>query len=286
MHSKVNNKKNIIKYLIALIPLVLYGLYKNGFLLYQRNLIGLFGLLKPLLIIIVSILINAGVEFIFTKKIKIDYSYLNVVILALFMPPSINLLIYILVLFGGLFLVNVLNKRFKFNNIAFLKLLVIIGVLIFSKYTYLNSAEELNIYAYNVFDMIFGRNVGGINSTNIFLSLIIYSYLSYDCIYKRSIPLISYLVYLGVNLVVMLIGNNINYDLIFSSTVILSFIFVATDNISSPYTFKGQVIYAILLGIITAGLTFALPFEGVFIAIFIVSLISKIIDKVVIKLRS
>lgn len=279
MHTKDDNKRTLIRYCICLIPLVLYGIYKNGYLLYQKNLINFFDIFKPIYLIIISLIINGIVEFIFNKKIKLDFSYLNVAILSLFVMPNVNIIIYVIVLLICLFLGKLLAKKIQFNQIAFIKLVLVGTVLLISNYTYSNIAEASNIYAYSLLDIICGRNTGGIAATNILLGVIIYSILANFTNYKKSIPIFSYITYLVVSAIYMVVIRDINYSVFFSSTVILGFIFVGTDTLSSPYTQKGMFIYSILLGVITAILSIWLPYEGVFISILVLSLINSVFDR-------
>ena len=41
IHEKNDNKRSVFIYLISLIPLIMYGIYKNGILLYQNHYINL-----------------------------------------------------------------------------------------------------------------------------------------------------------------------------------------------------------------------------------------------------
>lgn len=280
IHAKEDNKHTLIKYLLFLIPLVLYGIYKNGILLYQKEFISLLNVFKSLYLIIISIIVNGIVEYLFEKKIKLDFSYLNVIILSLFVMPSINLFIYTIFLLIGLILSKLLNKKVNLNTIAFTKLLIVIAVLIFGGYTYSNLAEANNIYAYNLLDIICGRNTGGIASTNMLLGIIIYALLSILTNYKKNIPFYCYISYLLLSLLIMVITHNFDYNIVFSSTVIMSFIFVAPETTSSPYTRVGQLIYGIFIGLITAIVSIWLPYEGVFIAILFASLGIDIFDRI------
>lgn len=279
LRSKLDNKNTIIKYSLIIIPLIVYGIYKNGFLLFQRDYINIFSVFKPLYLLGISIIINGFWEFVLNKKIEFNYSYLNIGILTLFLMPNINILLYSVILFGGVFLKNIIVKRININEIAFLKLFVVLIVSLVGSYSYLNLAEANNIYAYNLLDLICGRNTGGISSTSILLGLIIYAYLSYNTNYKRVIPLLSYLVYMLVCIPIILFSN-LDYTIVFNSTVILAFILVATDNKSTPYKFKGQIIYSVLLGLLTCLLSIKLPFEGVFISIFVLSIFNRLFDKI------
>ena len=89
------------------------------------------------------------------------------------MPPNINVLLYTIALFISSILCLFLEKFCRFNKIAFCKLFIALCTLIFSNYTYLNIAEQMNIYHLNYWDLLWGRNIGGIATTNIIFGIII-----------------------------------------------------------------------------------------------------------------
>ena len=155
--------------------------------------------------------------------------------------------------------------------------------LLFSKYSYLNILESKNIYSFNIFDMLFGRNIGGIASTNIIFGLIIYLLLCLFTNIKKEIPIVSYITYFITSLIIMLITSNVNYDLLFSSTAILGFIFVATDSMTTPVKEKSIILYSIILGMLTSILSFFLPYEAIFIVTLGLSIIYGIISNKVLK---
>lgn len=279
LYTKNDNKNTIIKYFLSLIPLILYGIYKNGFLLYQKGFISFISMFKPLILIFLSIIINAIVNLIFKQKIKLDFSYLTVCITVLFLMPSINVWLYLVVLFLGLILTNLLNRFITFNNVAFLHLLIVLVVFITGKYNYHNVGENFNIYSFSLFDTIFGRNVSGLATSNIALGIIIYFYLSIKTNYKKNIPIISYSIYLVTTFFIMLATHDLNYNNLFSSIIPMAFILVATESFSSPYSMIGESLYSIIIGFNTAIISIWLPFEGVFIIILLFSFFTNIFDK-------
>lgn len=279
IHKKLNNKETILRTISILSILVIYGIYKNGYLLYCKKYISLISIFKPIYLIMISLGINAVVEFIFKRKIKWDFSYLHVVILSLFLMPNINIYLYALILFVGLIIVKGLESKVSINRIAFVKLLVVLGIILFSNYSYLNEAEENNLYVYTLYDILWGRNIGGICSTNIMLGLVIYSYLCIRTNYKKNIFPISYISYGIVMGLIMALKREFNLIDIFSSTVILELILVATETISSPYSMKGQYVYALFVGISGAILTSFYPYEGIFIATFVGAFLTPLWDK-------
>ena len=71
-----------------------------------------------------------------------------------------------------------------------------------------------------------------------------------------------------------------NYlELIFLNSYFFTFIFVASDSVSSSYTLKGVKAFGILVGILTFALSFKLKVLAPFIAITITSFFATVIDK-------
>ena len=68
LHNKNNLKKIIISYILALIPLYLYGFYKNGIILYNKDYISLFGMFKIFYLLIINVLL-----YFITNKILKNY---------------------------------------------------------------------------------------------------------------------------------------------------------------------------------------------------------------------
>lgn len=69
---------------------------------------------------------------------------------------------------------------------------------------------------------------------------------------------------------------------ILSGGLILGAVFMATDYTTSPNTFVGNIVYAVMLGLITAGLRMSSGKEVVSFAILIMNLIVPLIDKFII----
>ena len=63
LKSKNNENKILVKYILLLIPFLIYGFYKNGILLYKGEYVNIFYMFKPLILTIISILIS----YLFTK---------------------------------------------------------------------------------------------------------------------------------------------------------------------------------------------------------------------------
>ena len=273
IHSKNSLKKNVINYIILLIPLYIYGIYKNGIILYTKDLINIFSIFKLLYLLIIGIVGYILKNIIFKKKVHLDYEFLSLFIIPLFMPYNINYFIYIIGLFISLILTELISKKININNIALAKLIIILLMIIFANYSYLNPGEANNIYALNNFDLLWGRNIGGIGSTSIILGIIIMFVLALTNIYKPLISISSIIVYL-------LFTIFLNPSFLFNGSNILALIFIAPLSNASPINKKEQLIYGIFVGLFTGlFLILKIEFEGVFISILICNIIYEIYYK-------
>lgn len=279
LHTIKDNKKSIIKSFLLLIPLIIYGIYKNGVLLYLRKDISFIEIFKPLYFIIIALLINGMIEFLHKRKFCIDYSYLYVTITAMFLMPNTNYLVYIILLLAGILILKVLGKGLPLSKIAFLHLLIVMGMFIIGKYSYMNIAEAKDVYSLTLLDYFVGRNIGGISSSSSLIGVIVFSILAFTTTYKKRIPMLAYLTYALCTLVLFL-TLKVDYHMFFSSTVILGFVLLTIENEASPYTPKGEIIYAIMLGIFTSILTMLFPYEGVFMTILFLSFLKNVFDKI------
>lgn len=273
IHSKNSLKKNVINYIILLIPLYIYGIYKNGILLYQKNLIPFFDIFKIIYLLFISLIAYLAKTIILKRKIHLDLEFLSLFIIPLFMPISINYFFYFLGVFLSLIIIEFLSKRFNFNSIAFSKLFIILLLAIFTYYSYLNYAEELEIYSLTTWDLLWGRNIGGLGSTSIILGIIVMIILAITNNYKFEITISALIGYLFLSLI-------FDKSLFLNGSNILAIILVAPDSISSPISKIPKLIYGLVIGILAVLLSLVIsPYEGVFISILICSIIYEIYYK-------
>ena len=276
IHSKNTIDKYVLKYIYGLIPLVLYGIYKNGIILYNANLINFLSIFKVLYLIIISLIIYIIFSIITKRKLKLNLELLTILIIPLFMPYYINLLLYSISLFILLFIDHYLSKILKYNNISFIILGIILILVIFNSYNYLNPIEQTNNYSYSFLDLLFGRNPGGIATSSIIIGIILIIYYSIFTIYKQNIAISSIIVFLLLTAIL----NNFNINSLLNSNAILSFILIAPELKNTPVSIKGTIIYGSLIGIISGLLCQYVSFYvGSFLALFIISLIYGILHK-------
>ena len=94
MTNKVNKNNIILNYLFLLVPFIIYSIYKNGYLLYENNLITFVNIFKPLYFILLSIIITLVIYFIKYKKIELSFNLLNMIILAMIVSPRTNYIVF------------------------------------------------------------------------------------------------------------------------------------------------------------------------------------------------
>lgn len=272
LHYK-KSKKDIIKiYYIALIPLIILSFYKNGILLYQNDLIKFYKILTPLYFLGVSVIVS----IIISKILKINSRelILTSLIVACSISINTNMIIYPILLFASLFILEYIKKtkKISLNDKAVLHLVLLLALFI-NAYSYLNIGEKLGIFNYNLFDIFLGHTSGGIASFSLFFVIISFIILIFNQFYKKKIAIFSSLAYIVVLLLLFLIFQKTNYlNLMLSGNAYFAFIFIASDLNISPYSENGMIVYGILIGIITSLVSIFLPYESPYIAILIVSL--------------
>ncbi len=271
--------KNLIgENLIILIPFIFYAIYKNGYLVYQRNLISLPLVFKPIYLVIISLLIKVLVDLIKTHHIIINFDFLYVVLIAMIMPPNINLIVYSITFLISYIILMFLERFIKFNKVCLIYLIIILVNSLISNFTYLNPLEAKFNFSFTFLDLLIGRNVGGISTTSIIFSLIAFYYLTFNFYYKKNIPLAINFTYLFLTFIYFIITKNSTY--ILNSELIFASIFIATLPKYSPYKITNQVIYGIFIGLLT--FIIAILFNSV-IAIYISILIASLFNNLKLK---
>lgn len=279
-----------LKYFIALIPLILYSIYKNGILIYQKGLITTIEIFKPILFIITGITIGILINIIYEKIIKKNkeslkenlfssFHILYGLLISCLISINTNYFLFLILTFVTLFL----SKFFKiktFNIVALTSLIIILITYLFGDFTYLNLYENSTILNLNANDYLFGRGSGGIATTfigGLLFSIII---LWNEQTYKKEITLYSLISFISLIFIYVIYKSNISsiFEILFTNGILFSFIFVAPDSISSSYTKKGKIIYGISVGVLTFCLYLINPALAVLGAILISSILSYLFD--------
>ena len=265
----------VLQKISLLIPLIIYSVYKNGYLLYEKNLIPYYMIFKSIYLIFISVIIKIIFDLKRFKRIKIDYDFLSIILIAMIMPYNINIVIYTISLAMLYFITILISKKIKFNTICFIYLAIVALNLIINPFTFKNHLELNYSFNFSFLDLLIGRSVGGIASTSIFFSLLAYIILINNYYYKKDIPFIINIIYLILSFIYFIFTSRsdilVNCDLIFAS------VFICSIPISSPYKRINQILYSIMIGIISFVLTIYYDsILSIFIATFIMSLFLNI----------
>ena len=268
------NIKKIISYLyISIIPLLIFGFYKNGIKGYD----GIY-ILHPLILDLVGFASGALVSIILEKKKPLTsfYPFYGLLSASLVFPNT-SIIVFGLICFISLFIYKKINK----NNVNIVCVIALIVILISNFYetSYLNLVINSNTNLDGL-DYLLGKGSAGLNASCTLLSLASYLYLSTKDFYKKEIPLYSFLIYSILMVIYLSFIGDINslFVRLLSNGTIFSLVFVSTMGTTSSYTKRGRICYALILGILMFILSFSFPSLAVISAIFLVSIMHKYID--------
>lgn len=269
------NIKKIISYLyISIIPLLIFGFYKNGIKSYD----GIY-ILHPLILDLVGFASGALVSIILEKKKPLTsfYPFYGLLSASLVFPNT-SIIVFGLICFISLFIYKKINK----NNVNIVCVIALIVILISNFYetSYLNLVINSNTNLDGL-DYLLGKGSAGLNASCTLLSLASYLYLSTKDFYKKEIPLYSFLIYSILMVIYLSFIGDINslFVKLLSNGTIFSLVFVSTMGTTSSYTKRGRIYYALILGILVFILSFSFPSLAVISAIFLTSIMHKYIDK-------
>ena len=269
------NIKKIISYLyISIIPLLIFGFYKNGIKSYD----GIY-ILHPLILDLVGFASGTLVSIILEKKKPLTsfYPFYGLLSASLVFPNT-SIIVFGLICFISLFIYKKINK----NNVNIVCVIALIVILISNFYetSYLNLVINSNTNLDGL-DYLLGKGSAGLNASSTLLSLASYLYLSTKAFYKREIPLYSFLTYSILMVIYLSFIGDINslFVRLLSNGTIFSLVFVSTIGTTSSYTKRGRICYALILGILLFILSFSFSSLAVISAIFLTSIMHKYIDK-------
>ena len=286
--SKIN-----INIIISLIPLLMFGFYKNGIKIYLNDLVNIIDMFKPLIFDIlgfgIGILSSYIYErFIIKRSIHLfkdslnDFYPLYGLLIASIISINTSYILFTITTFIILFI----SKFFKKStpNVVALSFLILLLIMDITKgFTFLNSFENKGVFHLEPIDYFLGMGSGGINTTCTILLVISIIILFRIIYYKKEIAIISISTYILCIFIYGLVASDLKLILesIFSNGLLFNLIYVAPLSMFSPCTYKGKIIYSVLIGIITFLLYLVKPELASIGAIFVLSLSSKILDKLV-----
>ena len=284
---KDTTSRIMLTVIIALLPTTLFGIYNFG--------------VKAALLVAISIASAVLTEFLFEKicKKKVTVGDLSAVVtgllLALNLPVSVPwwipvvgsvfAILVVKMLFGGLGQ-NFMNPALAgrcFLLISFSSLMTNFECAAYSGPTPLASLKAGE--GVNVMDMIIGRTAGTIGETSMIAIVIGACILILAGIIDLKVPgsyLVSFVLF--VALFASLSGRTVTGPYLSAQLVggglMLGAFFMATDYVTRPITRKGQYVYGIVLGFLTAIFRiFGASAEGVSYAIILGNLLVPLIEK-------
>lgn len=294
-HPQTSNK--ILEHIIvALIPIIIFSVYKNGIIPYINNKVGIYGLLLPIIIMLISILTSSISEMLYYKVVLKDKRNikellfnLDAILPGLLMALIIPITTPPIIVFLGSFLGIIIGKmmfggynKHKLNPSLIGSLVVTIMLTMTMTNNYsnpyelgqmqtnspiINAISLDNVGTYNEIIKPFGRLrdffiglvPGSVGTTSVLLSLLAFVYLLFNKIIKWKIT-IAYL--LTVFVMTFVIGNynglGLWYPLfhIMSGGLVFISVFLATDLVTTPTTPIAQLLFGLYIGILTVLLRF------------------------------
>lgn len=275
--SKENNHENY--FFLAVIPLLIYGLYKNGYLLISNHYITTKMLIKVIIYPLISTLIAYLLGLIFKKNKKELLKF--GIIAGLTAPYNFNMIAYFSIVIGVMFLLMYVPNRLKINEPALLITILIILNAIYNNSVIFNPMELTNQYKFSLFDLFFGRGVSFIYTSSIFWLLVSYLILNNIKTYKRNIFIYEFITYLICFFIYVICTKDFTSSAIIflNGITFFSFIFLSPVNTSSPSINFEMKIYAIFTSLLSFILVFILKiFTGAVIAVLISSIIYRLYD--------
>ena len=279
---KLHSKKDIFylyrSLFLSLIPLIIYGIIKNGVLL-SKETNDLFIILKPLIYFGINIVLGVILDLIIFKEKKIN-KYL-VYLSILFMISSINTPIWLYILGDILLIVFIMFDKGYINKIALVSIIITAICYFLKIYDFKNIIESSGEYIFSFMDLIFFRQVGGIASSNLILVLLLLIILLFNVLYKRTIALSGIISYMAFFLIMVLIKDpSVYIKYLINATALFEIIMIASLNEYSPHTPKKEVIYGIAVGIIGAILCMYVSlYIGILISILLLTPLKIVLEK-------
>lgn len=285
IRSKVSTSKIMLAVILALLPTTIFGI---------RNF-GLHALLLVLVTIASTVVTEALFEAVMKKPLTIfDFSaVVTGLLLALNLPPKAPLWIGII---GGVFAILVVKMLFgglgqNFMNPALAArcFLLISFPVIMTDFTcdaYSGATPLAALKAgenVNILDMVIGNTAGTIGETSMIAIVFGACILILMGIIDLRIPgsyIVTFILFIG-----LFGGHGFDYSYISAHLagggLMLGAFFMATDYVTRPVTKFGQILFGILLGILTGIFRiFGAGAEGVSYAIIIGNLLVPLIEKI------
>ena len=297
-----NVSKMMNRIIFSLLPIIIFSIYNYGYLPYLNNN-DILVLIKPLLMILLSISISFITEYIYIrfimkkdkdtiKNLNNSYPLITGLLFVLIIPYNTPYYLIILGSFIATFIGKMIFGGFGYYifNPALIGLLFIMTL---SNYIgNLNTLDfnitSLSISNYleidNLNDYFIGLINGSLGEISKILIILSFVYLTITKTIKSLIPL-SYIIVVFIMTYIISLFNNVDiyypiYNIISGSLLFMA-VFIATDPLTSPVSKSGQLIYGISLGILTILFRYLNPnIDSVITSILTMNMLVIIIDNI------
>lgn len=286
LRSHASTRRIMLDVIIALVPAIIASCVHFGW--------------YPLLILAVCVAVCVASEFISRLIMKRDNTVGDLsavvtgVLLALNLPANINPLI---AAFGALAAIVVVKQMFgglgmNFVNPALAGRIILLVSFPTAMTTWVASnfqavdavtsatplAAEANTYSY--LELLLGSHGGSMGETCAIALILGGVYLVIRRVISAAIPLV---IMGSAALTSLILGRDPLFELL-SGGLLLGAVFMATDYVTSPITFRGKVIYGVGIGVLTVLIRqFANIPEGMSFAILLFNILTPLIENITAK---
>lgn len=274
LHSKNDELKYIQHLYFILLIFVLFGIYKNGIIPYQNNLITLIDVFKPFFLAVLSVGVSFLCSLIFKEKF-FSYRLICNLLISLIVMPNTSYIAFMIILL----VLNIIYYFKKFNMPSFYMLVLSVFMMIMNNYTYLNTYEHANTLKYGFLDYLFGKGYGGISNTFLLLTVVIAIIYICNKQYKKHIVISFMLTHVLLNIIYCFITKDLSIGNIINNNILFGIVFIATLSLFSPYTRGGSYLYGIILAIICFAFSFWDINLGFYLGISLLSISSRVLDR-------
>lgn len=190
-------------YILSIIPVIIFGFYKNGIVVWKNGFMSLFLATQYIVIPVIIILFSYVFEtyyYMGIKKEENTNSVFNSIV------PYVNALCYLVcgptnylwltvpMIIAIDVIIKFLDNKFSINQIALFKCLLYVILLVMGLTSNSNLYESSLSSSITDSSLLFiGNGVGEIGTTSTLCALIGYAILLFNSYYKKDIPLICFL---------------------------------------------------------------------------------------------
>lgn len=280
-------------YLLSLLPVIIFGYYKNGIVPVQKGVIPFWFGTQYFVIPIVVLFLSYVFEIYYYTVIKKEEGMSSVynsidpfvnVLCYLVTGPMHKLYITIPIMVVVDVLLKFIDNKVTVNQVALYKC-ILVGILaLMGVKSYANLYELELVDAVTKPSLLFiGKGIGAIGTTSTLCALIGYLILIFNKYYKKEMPLIAFLGYVVVASILYFAGKIGFYDILrnlFNSGFIFAIVFVLSLSNATPVVRTGRVLYAFIIGLLCGVfVNVSHSFIAIYITILVASLLVPLFNK-------